>query len=135
MVDSTNLPDVDINQIATDLNGKMDRDGVNATASVCVESWHEGTEWYRVYSDGWCEQGGKIVCAGDSGALQTINLFKEYVDTNYNIQTSYTDTTGIGTYFAIMITNITTSSFKASSWAYGTWYDGYYSWRTCGYIR
>lgn len=29
MVDSTNLPEVDINQIATDLNGKMDRDGSN----------------------------------------------------------------------------------------------------------
>ena len=28
MVDSTNLPEVDINQIATDLNNKMDRDGV-----------------------------------------------------------------------------------------------------------
>lgn len=31
MVDSTNLPDVDINQIATDLNGKMDRDCLNAS--------------------------------------------------------------------------------------------------------
>ena len=31
MVDSTNLPEVDINQIATDLNGKMDRDCLNAS--------------------------------------------------------------------------------------------------------
>lgn len=29
MVDSTNLPNVDINQIATDLNNKMDRDCLN----------------------------------------------------------------------------------------------------------
>lgn len=29
MVDSTNLPEVDINAIATDLNNKMDRDGSN----------------------------------------------------------------------------------------------------------
>ena len=33
MVDSTNLPEVDINQIATDLNNKADRDLVNSTAS------------------------------------------------------------------------------------------------------
>lgn len=34
MVDSTNLPDVDINQIATDLNGKMDRDFNNYGSNV-----------------------------------------------------------------------------------------------------
>ena len=32
MVDSTNLPEVDINAIATDLNNKMDRDGSNVEA-------------------------------------------------------------------------------------------------------
>lgn len=31
MVDSTNLPEVDINAIATDLNNKMDRDCLNAS--------------------------------------------------------------------------------------------------------
>jgi hypothetical protein len=58
IVNNKNGVPFDIDAIATDLNGKMDRDGLNSLASVCVESWHEGTEWYRVYSDGWCEQGG-----------------------------------------------------------------------------
>lgn len=30
----------------------------NAGESYIVESWHEGTEWYRVWSDGFIEQGG-----------------------------------------------------------------------------
>ena len=34
MVDSTNLPNVDINQIATDLNNKMDRDFNNYDSNV-----------------------------------------------------------------------------------------------------
>ena len=34
MVDSTNLPEVDINAIATDLNNKADRDLVNITSSA-----------------------------------------------------------------------------------------------------
>lgn len=37
MVDSTNLPEVDINQIATDLNGKMDRDCLNASDTGNVQ--------------------------------------------------------------------------------------------------
>ena len=36
MVDSTNLPEVDINAIATDLNGKADRDLVNSTRPYVV---------------------------------------------------------------------------------------------------
>lgn len=31
MVDSTNLPEIDINAIVTDLNNKMDRDNLNAS--------------------------------------------------------------------------------------------------------
>lgn len=128
---------VDIDEIATDLNGKADVDLSNVPNSkgILTESYKNGSSWYRVYSDGWCEQGGKIICAGDAGALQTINLLKGYVDTNYNIQTSYTNPTSIGTDFAIMITDITTSSFKTSSWAQGTWYNVYCSWTTCGYIN
>ena len=34
--------------------------------------------WYRVYPDGWCEQGGV-------GAVGTINLLKPYKDTNYTV--------------------------------------------------
>lgn len=28
-----------------------------ASRGYVVESYHNGTEWYRIYSDGWCEQG------------------------------------------------------------------------------
>ena len=40
MVDSTNLPEVDINQIATDLNGKMDRDCLNASDTGNIQIAH-----------------------------------------------------------------------------------------------
>lgn len=38
MIDSTNLPEVDINAIATDLNNKADRDLSNMSASVSAKS-------------------------------------------------------------------------------------------------
>ena len=59
MVDSTNLPDVDINQIATDLNGKMDRDGVNASCPVVISRTANNQGGIvEIWSDGYCVQTG-----------------------------------------------------------------------------
>ena len=85
---------VDINQIATDLNGKADTDLSNASPAssfatllnnagirTVVETYSSGTEWYRVWSDGWCEQGGRFQSA--DGVDTTVNFLKPFIDTNY----------------------------------------------------
>ena len=41
-----------------------------------VETWVDGTEWYTVYSDGWCEQGGDLTI---SSTEQTKEFFKSYI--------------------------------------------------------
>ena len=103
MVTSKRGIEFNIDDIATDLNGKADVDGTNATFPHIVETYHSGTEWYRVWSDGWCEQGGEI--DGISSAYRTVNLLKNFVDTNYTIVTSqqsssssYPNSTIIGYY-------------------------------------
>lgn len=48
---------------------------------VVVEAYRNGTEWYRVYSDGWVEQGGQIQTANK--AASTLTFLKPMVDTNY----------------------------------------------------
>ena len=75
--------------------------------------------WYRVWSDGWIEQGGKATATA-------VTLHKAYKDTNYTITTSnriigddYDWVQGIKT--------INTDSFIMAGSA-GTFY-----WRTCGY--
>lgn len=86
---------VDINQIATDLNGKADKDLMNleinsnfstslnnAGIRTVVETYTSGTQWYRIWSDGWCEQGGKITPAS-SNTITDVNLFIPFADTNY----------------------------------------------------
>ena len=47
-----------------------------------VESWCEGSSWYRVWSDGWIEQGGYYNDATTSDWAE-IQLYKPYKDTNY----------------------------------------------------
>lgn len=44
-----------------------------------TQTWHSGTEWYRVWSDGWIEQGGATLGSSDT----VFNLYKAYSDTNY----------------------------------------------------
>ena len=48
-----------------------------------IETYVNGTSWYRIYADGWCEQGGRI--AASSSTSQTNILLKTMIDTNYNI--------------------------------------------------
>lgn len=133
MVDSTNLPDVDINQIATDLNGKMDRDGVNATASVCIESWHdENGNWYRVYSDGWCEQGGTFTSA--TGANQLLTFHKPFANTNYTVFGQGRQTTDAGICVPAFNAYTNTQCYYCTAYN-GSYYSEPFYWQAKGYIR
>lgn len=54
---------VDIDSIATDLNSKVDKSELREVA-VVVDSYNNGTVWWRQWSDGWIEQGGRIEESG-----------------------------------------------------------------------
>lgn len=62
-------------------NGKVDLNGSNATFSHVVETYQNGTDWYRLYSDGWVEQGGTLSIT--SSGEKTINLLKAMNNTDY----------------------------------------------------
>lgn len=49
-----------------------------------IKSYSDGNgNFYRVYSDGWCEQGGYFY--QPAAAAGTINLLIQYQDLNYRI--------------------------------------------------
>lgn len=96
-------------QFQAALTGKVDTADL-AEVQCVVETYRNGSSWYRVWSDGWCEQGGKVTIAVDSS--ETINLMKEYADTNYSVfvqsaQTSSNDDFNNGG----LVRNMTESSF------------------------
>lgn len=70
---------VDIDTIATNLNSKVDKSDLQEVQCV-VETYQNGTSWYRVYSDGWCEQGG-------FGGEGWTYFLKPFLNTNYTIIT------------------------------------------------
>ena len=56
---------------------------VGDSGPVVVETYHNGRSWYRIWSDGWMEQGGYYITeASGSG---TVTLIKPYSCTDYAI--------------------------------------------------
>lgn len=52
-------------------------------ADYVIESYKNGTSWYRIYKSGWVEQGGTITVNGAS--TTTISLLKAYKDSLYSV--------------------------------------------------
>lgn len=102
----------------------------NSLHAYIISSYHSGFSWYRVYSDGWCEQGGQTSPIS-AGATGTTNLLKSFKSLDYSIQIS-----SAGAYTAVgeansCITAITVSSFSITS---GARASSPYFWMACGYI-
>lgn len=91
----TNI-EVDIDEIATDLNGKADKDLANINYGsmrsalnsddipYIIGTYRNGFSWHNIYSDGWVEQGGRFKTESGTG-YKDINLLVEMADTNFDI--------------------------------------------------
>lgn len=60
---------------------------------VVIETWHEGTEWYRVWSDGWIEQGGDL-SGINANSSTLVSFHKPFSDVNYTLVSSPRNTRG-----------------------------------------
>ena len=87
----------------------------NALANLphIVETYNNGTDWYRVYSDKWCKQGG--VKALSSG-VGTVTFFKAFKDTNYTVCDALSGNNGsVGASYWAMTKTTTTVKFTRQS--------------------
>ena len=100
-------------------------DVADLKAHSIVETYVNGTSWYRVYSDGWCEQGG-LATATAVASPQQISLLKNFKNTNYSVFITRT-ATNTDNYLQVTITARTLSNFT-------TGYSCNKYWVACGYI-
>ena len=121
----TNVGSTDVANISTGLTqaetriSALENHGAGATV---VESYRNGTEWYRVWSDGWIEQGGSITTALQD-TTRTVTLLKVMADTNY--QTYATKLMPSASHANVAAGEKTVENFKvsvASSYQYGSTY-------------
>lgn len=102
------------NAAASNLNSKGIR--------TVVETYKNGSSWYRIWSDGWIEQGYSVV-----GSTASLTFLKPFKDTNYTIASTPVTYSSYGVQ-SISVTSKTTTGI---SWA-GTNYSSS-SWYFCGY--
>lgn len=96
-----------------------------------VETYSNGTSWYRVYSDGWCEQGGQL--SGGS-TQQTLTFLKTFADTDY---TWLCSTTSSDNYVkSVQATSFTTTgcTWKVATDG-GTLSSSGFRWEAKGYLQ
>ena len=90
------MPDIDFGQLSEALNDKMDRDAhnVQSPSAVVVAKQDPISDndytWYRLYSDGWVEQGGTKTYS-NADEIKTITLPITMFDSNYTLQLTRKD--------------------------------------------
>lgn len=92
-----------------------------------VETFKDNNgNWYRVYSDGWIEQGGNFGAAFSSYTEKTITLLKPFSDKYYNISAIGSHTSALGD--CPTVKTKTTTQFSVI--VYNS--QGFASWQACG---
>ena len=82
-----NQSDMDWSAFTSALQGKLNKDHSNDEKPYIIETYVNGTSGYRLYSDGWCEQWGRI----SNNYQGTVTFIKPYKDTNYVLVLSKSD--------------------------------------------
>ena len=134
MTDTSKLP---ISRVDKLLN-KLDEINTRLTnienSRRIIETWSEGTEWYRVWSDGWIEQGGTtgLITSSDGYTATTIQFKKSFINTNYTFTScanKYSSQNGLGTAYPPFIFTKNNDSVIIGKYS---WTDGL-DWYACGY--
>ena len=78
-----NQSDMDWSAFVSALQGKLNKDHSNDEKPYIIESYVNGTSGYNLYSNGYCEQWGRVPAGNDSDYV--ITFLKPYKNTDYQI--------------------------------------------------
>lgn len=106
--------------LVNNLQGQLEACVINSEITIHItESYRKGTDWYRVWSNGWIEQGGSGAYASNTN-YTTVTLLIPFVDINYSIITGSWETTysteGCG---AVVTSDKTITSFNVTIQSHG----------------
>ena len=127
-VQNANL--IDAGRIGEQLANKQDK------CIHIIDTYANGTSWYRIWSDGWCEQGGIATITASRNFTNTITLLKPFIDTNYTCNVTTVSNSKVQYITGYNITSLKTNSFVVTGSTYETAaiIVGF-SWQASGYIR
>ena len=115
-----------VNGVNADVNGNV-KIGLGV---YLVKSWVSNRSWYRVWSDGWCEQG---TTSSVSHGNNTITLLKAFRDNQYNVLITDYDSVNEGSMMhAFLNGTFNTSNFIVQ--CEGDNHNSVVTWRAYGYV-
>ena len=134
MTDTSKLPISRVDELLNKLDEINTRLTNLENSRRIIETWSEGTEWYRVWSDGWIEQGGTtgLITSSDGYTATTIQFKKSFINTNYTFTScanKYSSQNGLGTAYPPFIFTKNNDSVIIGKYS---WTDGL-DWYACGY--
>lgn len=124
---ATNLGSVDMADVLTTVaQVQADVDAIPRPNAYVTQTWRSGTQWYRVWSDGWIEQGGH-------GTGSNCTFSKPFSNKNYtfNVQPSNGYTSHPDWIAAYENRSERTTTGTRISWYAGG--DQGWDWRSSGY--
>ena len=93
------------------------------------ETYWDGYNWYRLWSDGWIEQGGRVPDVAAYNSV-VITLLKPHASVNYTIQVTQGAFNSDATRSSVGIINVATNAFAVG---FGNGSSTWGSWMTAGY--
>ena len=127
--DISGVPTTLINTVNNKLDASTYTSNPRTNAVYITQTYSNGTSWYRIWSDGWCEQGG-LVASGSGN--KTILFVKSYANTNYTVSFALLRDTNGGGYCPTFTKQ--TDRLNLIQDSSTTLTNSAKSWYTCGYI-
>ena len=132
----TNVGSTDVANISTGLTqaetriSALENHGAGATV---VESYRNGAEWYRVWSDGWLEQGGQVTKV-TGGNITFLKAFKNMPTVVTSVSKTYSES--LGSFIINQAISTTSFSYKMAKWMddglFAAGYTSDFTWYACG---
>ena len=85
-----------------------------ARPAVVIQNYVNGTSWYRIWSDGWKEQGGRVNVPSQNATV-TCNFPVAFSNTNYTVVACLQGTNGGAKYCANY--EVYTNRFTCATWS------------------
>ena len=109
------------------------KDLSNSTVPHLIETYSNGTNWYRIWSDGWCEQGG-LIEKPTSNYTATVELLVPYQDTNWKYSDCLFLYSASGFAWNVEHEASVLTAKTASTFSRACGNGASYSWQAKGYI-
>ena len=118
-----------LEQVNLGIESRVAKDSMVETPCI-VETYKNGTSWYRVWSDGWCEQGGILPGNEQNITIQFLKSYKDLPVIHTHVYGYYNQNllSGTADWQHITPRAVSLNSFTVCSSNYGT------CWQACGYI-